>query len=247
MTAIRHAGLTDRGRVRERNEDRWCADPQLGLYLVADGIGGNAGGELASQLIVEVLPRLIRKRLQAVDLLDEAIVQEQVRRALAELSDRLRDDAKEEFGCAGMGSTVVLVFAHDDHTLIAHMGDSRAYLVRDGRLKQVTTDHAIIQLLLDTGEITAQEAADHPARGQLTRFVGMPGEALPEIQPIEFFRGDRLLLCSDGLTGMLADDEILTILKQERQPDSACQQLVSAASHAGGHDNITALILAISE
>lgn len=246
MTAIQYAGLTDQGRLREENEDRWLADPQQGLYLVADGMGGMFGGALASQVVVEILPRLIRKRMRDLDQPDPSKVEHQVLAALSELSERLHNEAKSEFGSGAMGSTAVLALVGDRQALVAHMGDSRAYLLRDGRLRQLTTDHTVIQLLLDAGEITPDEVADHPARGQLTRFVGMPGEPLPEVQSIGLAAGDRLLLCSDGLSGMLSDEQILNVLEEESVPEAACRQLVAAANEAGGRDNVTVLLLSVA-
>lgn len=246
MTIIRHAGLTDQGRVRGENQDRWFAEPEQGLYMVADGMGGTFGGGLAAQVVVETLPRLLRKRMRDVGRLDQPKAKDLLLQALAELSDRLRDEARHEFGLGGLGSTVVLLSIRDQHAIVAHMGDSRAYLLRQAKLEQLTRDHTIVQVLLDCEEITSAETADHPARGQLTRFVGMNGEALPEARLMELALGDRLLLCSDGLTGMLSDERIRLALVEESSLENACHRLVAEANEAGGNDNISAVIVTVS-
>jgi len=129
------------------------------------------------------------------------------------------------------------------NALLAHMGDSRAYLLHDGKFQQRTHDHSLVQLLIDTGDITPQEAAEHPSRGQITRYVGMPGEALPEVLLIDIAAGDRLLLCTDGLTGMVPEQELCDIMLNQRTPRQACRALIAAANEAGGLDNITALVV----
>jgi protein phosphatase len=187
----------------------------------------------------------VRRRLGGVDLAS-ATARERLLAALVELSTQLRQESQDQPGLEGMGATVVLALIREGQALISHLGDSRAYLVRQQKLEPLTRDHSLVQLLLDCGEITAAEAAHHPARGQLTRYVGMKGEALPDVRSLKLCAGDRLLLCSDGLTGMLGADEILAILDQEPVPQAACQRLVTAANAAGGQDNITALAVSIS-
>jgi PPM family protein phosphatase len=245
VSTINHAGLTDIGRVRTANEDRWFADSRQGIYLVADGIGGSAAGGLASQIVAEVLPRLLRSRLRGIKDSAAADITKQVSAALAELSERLRDESQVAPGLKGIGSTVVLAFVWDWQTVVAHMGDSRAYLFRAGRLEQLTKDHTIAQLLVDRGELAPGEAASHPTHGRLTRFVGMGTESLPETKAMSLTQGDQLLLCSDGLTGMLSDQQILAILSEHAAPEEACRQLIAAANEAGGKDNITALVVTL--
>jgi protein phosphatase len=242
---VRYAGLTDVGRVRQANEDNWAADPEQGLFIVADGMGGESAGALASKAVVATLPGLVRQYLGTLDGLPRGRARRRMTRAIAALSTQLRQQTQNEPGLEGMGSTVVCVLVRGSLMLVAHMGDSRAYRVRAGRLKQLTKDHSLIRLLLDSGDSTPEEAATHPARGRLTRNVGMEGEPLPQTQLLELKPGDLLLLCTDGLTGMLSDEQILSVLNEPDSVENRCQRLVDAANHAGGQDNVTVVLLSV--
>ena len=240
---VMHGGLTDQGLVRKQNEDNWAVDPGQGLFIVSDGMGGAFAGALASKIVVETLPVLLKKKMQGIPDMAMPDAAERLIAAIAELSDHVQTETKGEPGLAGMGATVVVALVRLPQVLIGHMGDSRAYLLRGGRLEQLTTDHSIMQLLIDQGEITPEEALAHPSRGQLTRAVGMEGEALPEVRAITLEPGDRLLLCTDGLTGMVSDEIISAILNRDLSPADMCKQLIAAANRAGGNDNITAVII----
>jgi protein phosphatase len=239
-----YAGLTDRGRVRPQNEDRWFADPRRGLFIVADGMGGGPAGAVAAQAVVDALPPLLEQRLEGLASLADPGTLPAVLAALSQFSDKIRAESRHRPGLHGMGSTVVLAIVRQSQAVVAHMGDSRAYLWRGSRLARLTRDHSLIQLLLDCGEITPEQAAGHPARGQITRFVGMPDASLPEARLVPLAPGDRLLLCTDGLTGMVDDARLLAILDETPEPAKACRRLIAAANDAGGKDNITALVVA---
>jgi serine/threonine protein phosphatase PrpC len=245
--SMRHAGLSDIGRARAENQDRWIADPEQGLFVVADGMGGRLAGELASQVVVETLPGLLRKRVGDTSELSSAVAVARVTGAIAELSARLESECRGKPGLAGLGATVVMALVRGGQALIGHLGDSRAYLLRGRELRRLTKDHSIVQLLIDTNEIDPADAASHPARGQLTRFVGMEGEPLPEVQAVTHEARDRLLLCSDGLTGQLSDAAVGEILLRNEEPPAACRELIDAANEAGGKDNITALVVEFGE
>lgn len=247
MLTITAAGCSDVGRVRKDNQDRWCIEPTQGLFIVADGMGGRMAGGRAAQQVVDRLPLLLAHYLERQADLATPAATEQVRAALRGLSAQLWQESAGQPGLEGMGATVVLAIIRHTHALIAWLGDSRAYLVRAGHLEQVTHDHTIVQLLLETGELRPEEAATHPARGQVTRFVGMPGEALPEARVVPFFAGDRLLLCTDGVTRMVSDLELLAFLQRPLEPGVVCQQVIAAANAAGGTDNSTALLICCEE
>jgi protein phosphatase len=232
-STILHACLSDRGRTHPANEDRWLADPEQGLYVVADGMAD----ERPAQLAVERLPGLLRSRLARVSDVGHPRAAEAVRAAVAEVSEEVRDlDAT--------GSTLVLALVGGDRALLAHLGDSRIYLLRDGRLRPLTRDHSCLQELVDLGVLTPEEAEGRPNGGP-TRFLGMWGEPVADVTVLDLHSGDRLLLCSDGLTGMLSDGELEEILAREAAPAEACRRLIDAANDAGGDDNITALVVAV--
>ncbi len=251
MFEVKYAGLTDTGRVREKNEDAWTAVPEMGLFIVSDGMGGHFAGDLASRIVVEALPKLLKRQLAATDSVprkerDDERIEQCITHAISELSMDLCAKAEDEPGLDGMGATVVLAFLRGTTAHIVHLGDSRAYVLRNRVLQQLTRDHSLVQLLIDNNEMQAEDAGTHPARGQLTRHVGMPGEPLPEAIALTLHAGDRLLLCSDGLTRMLEDAEVcVLLLDRERSQQAVCEQLVSAANRVGGEDNITVLLVDI--
>lgn len=245
MIALDFAGQSNPGRVRSENQDRWVADPKQDLFLVADGMGGTAGGKLAADIVAEVLPRLIQQRLPAsADPASPAAVK-QVVDALAEVSERLHAASLERVGVQGMGSTAVLALVRNGKALIVHLGDSRAYLLHAQRLSQLTRDHSLAQELLDHGAIAENDVPSHFST-RLTRFVGMEGKSVPEARIVQLAPGDRLLLCSDGLSQPLGAQRLGEIASRQGTPAEICQSLVAAANEAGGADNITVVLVAVS-
>jgi PPM family protein phosphatase len=243
--SLRYACLSDLGRVRSANEDRCCADPQGRFFIVADGIGGHSAGGLAAQIVVELLPRRLNQVLSAGESPAASAVADKVAGEVARLSDRIRDETRNEPGLAGLGTTVVVAVLGEREGFLVHLGDSRAYLLRGGRLTQLTRDHTLLQLLIEEGRISPEEARVHPAQGRLTRFLGMEGAALPETTRLNIEHGDRLLLCTDGLSGMLDAPSLERILREQADPHDACRLLIEQANAAGGRDNITAIVVAV--
>ena len=231
---IEVGSATDIGRVRERNEDSLLVDPPL--YVVADGMGGHRGGQVASQVALEAM--------EGLEVDGQGSLAEHVRRANRAVWDRSVEDER----LSGMGTTLTAARIDGGSALIAHVGDSRAYLLRDGSLQQLTTDHTLVARMVKSGEITEAEAEVHPHKNVLTRALGTDEQVEVDEDSIALVDGDRLLLCSDGLTGMVTEDQIQAILETSEQPQQAADRLVKAANRAGGIDNITVVVLdAIAE
>ncbi len=234
MLHIRHAFATDPGLSHRRNEDR-C------LYFVTDGMAN----EVTPHFVLETLPSEIRDAFKDVADVTNTEAAWRMRGLLRDLNDQVRHQRLDLWpGAGSVGATLVLALVRGAHALLAHLGDSRAYLHRGGSLKQLTIDHSQVQEMLDRGAITPPEAVLARTRSGPTRFIGMPGRAVAEVQTLSLQPGDRLLLCSDGLTDMLLDDDIQAILAKPGELQATCERLVAAANAAGGHDNITVLLLA---
>jgi serine/threonine protein phosphatase PrpC len=234
---------SDTGRIRAQNEDAFHVDPERGLFIVADGMGGHQAGDVASKAVVSILPMMVAARLKKLKGPRSLAIRYWLKNDILKLSQQLHAEAAKQAGVRGMGATLVMALLRGDRAHIAHMGDSRVYLFRENHLSQLTEDHSIMALLLRGGEITAEEAKTHPARNQITRFVGMGDPVYPDVRTFPLKAGDRLLLCSDGLTGMVSDKDIATILRATPVPQQACDLLVQAANEAGGKDNITVVVV----
>jgi PPM family protein phosphatase len=240
------AAVTDRGLVRPNNEDALLCAPERGLYIVADGMGGHAAGEEASATAVATLadalsPERVAQATGADGgfggLLEEAFQQAQ------EAVNALNDGHPEWGGRSG--STAVVVLIQDDDLHVANSGDSRAYLVREGRARVVSRDHSLAALLVEQGKLTEADARGHRLRNQLTAFVGMARPVPPAYQRVAVYVGDRVVVCSDGVWDMLPDDEIARLAAEAPDAGAAACALVDAANRAGGHDNATAIVALI--
>jgi protein phosphatase len=238
--ALRTAARSDVGLVRQGNEDSGYAGPDL--VVVADGMGGHAAGELASAAAVATLAEL-----ETEGLADEDAVT-RLSEAVEATSERIADVIAADPEVAGMGTTVTALAWLGDPGRVAlvHVGDSRAYLLRDGELSQLTRDHTYVQSLVDAGRITVEQAATHPRRSLLMRAIDGVHEAEPDISVREAHPGDRFLLCSDGLSGVLADDRLLELL-QLPDPTAAVTALVVAALAGGAPDNVTCVVADVVE
>jgi protein phosphatase len=226
---------TDVGRVRDGNEDAYLVDDAMGLVAVADGMGGHRAGEVASATALESLRAAITSGRPLRESIEDANA--------AVFSKSLTDTSLR-----GMGTTLTAATLVSGGTLlVGHVGDSRAYLLHDGELRQVTEDHSLVEELVREGRLTADEAAVHPQRSIITRCVGVDASVEVDVYPIELASGDRILLCSDGLTGMVQPDEIAATLRREDDPARAAGQLIDAANQAGGEDNITVVVVAVTD
>lgn len=226
---IEVGATSDIGQVREGNEDSFLVlDP---LYAVADGMGGHRGGEVASNLALQTIERMFTAQ--------EGTLTEQVEQANRAVFERSQSDRD----VAGMGTTLTAALVQGAQVRLAHVGDSRAYLYRDGELQLLTEDHTLVHKMLMEGEISESEAETHPHRSILTRALGVDGNVQVDEGFVEMRNGDRLLLCTDGLTGMVSDEQIKGVLEESNDPQEAVDRLVRAANRAGGIDNITAVVI----
>lgn len=244
---LRAGAATDVGRLRTINQDRFVLLPDRNLFIVADGMGGHQGGEVASRLAIETLQ--VAYQDPTADALTEAI---------AVANHRIRNEGDADPDLRGMGTTVVALALMPEepepdapesdeeppqHLLIANVGDSRAYVFRDGSLAQLTEDHSVVADLVREGRITAEEAEVHPQRNIVTRVLGVYESVEVDLWPVDPVQGDRYLLCSDGLFNEVGADQISSVLRRLADPDEAAAELVRLANEGGGRDNITVVLV----
>lgn len=231
------------GQVREENQDAFFADPETGLFLVSDGMGGHQGGAMASQFVIEELPVFIENQMNRRKSPSIKTIRNILKNAAILVNQHVYLEGNSETGFKNMGATIVLILVHGDRVYLANIGDSRCYRLRQGRLTQLSKDHTVISRLIDQGHLHPEEARNHSAQGLLTQCVGMPEDAVPFLRSFQAKPSDRILLCSDGLTDMMTDREITKLLRNEEQSCEAAKKLVNRANQAGGHDNITAVVI----
>ncbi|MEZ4819127.1 MAG: Stp1/IreP family PP2C-type Ser/Thr phosphatase [Bdellovibrionota bacterium] len=259
---ILSCGITDIGQRRQRNEDSYLVNDKLGLYIVADGMGGHAGGEFASKIAVSTVEEIIRgedrekSHIPGENILDtpspetvdekkiQGDAQERLKDAINRAGNMIVRRAYEEPELKGMGTTATVMLVSDDKAYIAHVGDSRAYCVRAGNIIQITEDHSLVHEQLKSGLITEEEAKTHQLKNIITRSVGVQEEVEVDTIVWQLEKGDAYLLCSDGLSNMLEDPEIQNIITQY-DVEQAARELVDLANDRGGDDNITLILLKV--
>ena len=231
MTRLVHGAASHVGLVRHQNEDSYISGD--GLYAVCDGMGGARAGEVASEVACRALLDLEPYSAGSDDLL----------RSVERANDAILRRSLEEPALRGMGTTLTAAVAKQDGILIAHVGDSRAYLLRDGELRQVTDDHSLVGEMMRRGQLTAKQAASHPHRSVITRALGTERDVEPDVIDLDLAPGDRVLLCSDGVSGMVHPDELALILAEGDDPQSIAEAVVDAALVGGGEDNATVVVV----
>jgi protein phosphatase len=238
---ITSAGRTDVGVIRSGNEDSFRMIPDRGIFVVADGMGGHAAGEVASEMAV----RIVADEIHSVRGLTDEQVAERMRTAIRSANGAIFQRTLTEHDKRGMGTTVTALTLFETRFLIGQVGDSRAYLLRDGRLSQLTKDHSYVQEQVDAGYLTPEQARTHPYSNVITRCVGANSDVMPDIYAGTVKPGDLFLLASDGLTGMLEDYQLSELLSPDRMPQDEVDALIAEANRHGGLDNITAIIVRI--
>jgi PPM family protein phosphatase len=236
MRRLLVAGATDVGQTRSGNEDALLVGDCV--FAVADGMGGHLAGEVASEAALEPIRALAGR---VFDDASQAITA--LRASVVAANDTVSELAEREPAYRGMGTTLTAALVEGRRLHLAHVGDSRAYLLRDGGFSQLTDDHTLVQHLIDEGQLTREEAARHPQRSIITRAIGVSRDVEVDSMSLELVAGDQLLLCSDGLTGVVSDQQIAETLEGTDDPDEAVHRLIGLANDAGGPDNITVLLL----
>jgi PPM family protein phosphatase len=233
---MKAAAQTHIGRVRERNEDTLLVDEELGLLMIADGMGGYRGGEIASALAVRTIHECLLCGIEE----DPA---SQIREAGRRAGEAIRTRAGDDPVLAEMSTTLVLALCRGPRIHLAHAGDSRAYMIKESVMRRLTRDHSVVEKMVEGGEITPQQARQHPLRNIVTRCLGGCGDSSLDLQVVVWEPGSRLLLCSDGLTNMMEDEVIEEIvLRAGLDLSLACAWLVEAANQAGGKDNVSVIL-----
>ena len=233
------AARTDVGIVRSGNEDNYLMLSDRGVFIVADGMGGHAAGEVASEMAV----RITSSEIGTVRGLSDAEVSDRIREAIRSANDAIFERTLSEHDKRGMGTTATVLVLMPRRYLIGQVGDSRAYLLREGRLLQLTKDHSYVQELVDAGVLTPAQARSHRYSGVITRYVGESREVVPDLYVGAIEQGDTMLLASDGLTEMLEEEALVRILCSDGEPQRCVDRMIAEANERGGLDNITAIVL----
>jgi protein phosphatase len=235
---------TDIGLIRLVNEDRAVVKPNCGgwsLAIVADGMGGQQAGDIASQMAIETIQRELERLTPSMSVED---CKEALKRAIEIANENIYEFALSRENYHGMGTTVVAVIASHEIVIVGHIGDSRAYKIDAGSIVQLTEDHSLVNELVKNGHITQEEAFHHPRRNVLIRALGTDPTVEADIRHVEWAAGDMILLCSDGLSGMIDETAILRIVRGQADLEKAAEHLIHSALDAGGDDNVTVILLA---
>lgn len=252
---LRSSARTSTGKVRDNNEDSvhlWSGDHVV-LAVVADGMGGAVAGEEASRIAIEKidegLAHVDSQLSDNHDLLDEELLTERMMQAIRAANNAIFRKAEQNPEFKGMGTTVTMAYVHNMHAILGHVGDSRAYLVdgKDGQIIQVTSDHSFVQALVAAGHISAEEADDHPMKNVLYRALGQSREIEVDIYLEQLHIGDRLVLCSDGLTLHVKPKEIAQVILAADDPAESSQKLIELANQRGGRDNVSVIVIKVEE
>lgn len=243
MVEIRYGTVSITGNFRENNEDNYFVDDSQKFFLVADGMGGQCAGEKASQLAVELIPKQLNELINFNDDQAEQVVQS-IDKAVAHANGEIMALGELDPNCRSMGTTIVFVIQVAGKLYIGGVGDSRVYLLRNNGLHQLTTDHSLTQALVDAGTITPEEALTHRYKNVLYRYLGTKdGSAGTQARQLEPQSQDRIILCSDGVTDGMSDENLQTLLNQFDDPQQAAEEIVKSAQEGGSKDNITCIVL----
>lgn len=230
---------TDKGIVRDKNQDAYYVSFEeiYPLFIIADGMGGHKAGETASEMAIEIINKNFKQSL----LSSEEEIKKRIRNSIYDANEKIYKKAMKYEKFSGMGTTVTMAYIMNDKIFVGHVGDSRAYILRNNKFFQITEDHSLVEELIKNGSISKEEARCHPQRNIITRAVGTSLEIMADIIVEPKYKDDILLLCTDGLTNMLDDEEIKEFLLRNDNMQKTCEDLVEFSNHKGGFDNITVL------
>lgn len=244
---MRFYGVTDIGKSRKENQDRIYfpkEESQVKYFIVADGMGGVKGGELAASIAVDTIKKHIDENISKIELKKESI-RMLLKEAICKANKLILEKAEKTKGVKGMGTTIIVVLINGDRAYIEHVGDSRVYRIRKNIIRQLTKDHSYVQALLDEKTITKKEALNHPRRNVLLKVVGCEEEVEPDFTVKGFIEDDVLLMCTDGLTNMVSTREIYNMIVEGKASiKETCIKLIDKANEYGGYDNISAILIA---
>lgn len=242
MTLAAMTAITDTGQVRDGNEDSVAIRPELGLAVLADGMGGHLAGEVASRMAVDIVTHELSQALASKLPPDSAIAMQAIDQAIRAANEQIYQAARARPECAGMGSTVVVALLAGDRLWVGHVGDSRLYRFRDGQLAQLTQDHSVIQELVNRGLYTIEEARQTVSKNLVTRALGVDANIAVDVNEQPATATDLYLLCSDGLNEVMSDAEIADVLRAHEDLETTAKQLVAYANERGGPDNISVIL-----
>ncbi len=242
---IQACGRSDVGLVRDNNEDAWKVELQNNVFILADGMGGHSAGEIAAHTAVEHYTDLVKEKLSIetkADLMQAAKI---MRELIREVNHAVHRMGRSDSDLRGMGTTLVVSYFHQEGMIYGHVGDSRLYLMRRKKLRQLTEDHSLVQELIELGELSEKRARDYSHRNIITKAIGTEPYVDPSVHQVEVKSGDLILMCSDGLTDLLTDEEIEAIVASSQTIEKKAETLIQEAKRRGGHDNITVILMKI--
>lgn len=239
---------SDVGKVREINQDAYfyIEDELLPIFIIADGMGGHKAGEVASNTAISTIVSHYEENKEKM-IGKEVFIPEFINKSIELANKKLIEESENDEELKGMGTTITMCIVLEKELYIGHVGDSRAYLLRDEKLKQLTQDHSLVGELLRTGSITKEEAMNHPKKNVIMRALGSNKDLKVDIFTRDMEQGDRIVLCTDGLTNMVSEERILETLVNDENPSSICSELVNISNELGGIDNTTIMLIKARE
>jgi len=244
--------ITDVGRERTLNEDSIYIDKEKRLFIIADGMGGTKAGEVASRITIDIVSSYIKNMINIFfdEFLNKDVIDDDIKNCENVLIDSIKIANETIFNITkikkeikGMGSTIILLYRFNDDFYIINVGDSRAYMIYNDSIEQISEDHSLVMEYVKEGKISLEEARNHPENNIITQCLGSINEPKPFINKIKLNKGIKILLCSDGLNGMLMDNEIKDIVNKNKNPMFICKNLVTECNKLGGYDNISIILI----